>query len=246
MRRVVVDMAGGSTRFGIPINLALAFGVGAAFSVRSSDGNAFESDLPVIGIAIGMFIQEMVLVQILSRDANTGYEDRLLGNEVTPSRRRQFLFAPFFFCLVLGLVIAWVSPRPLDFIALVRVISVSVILTLCMDPLMGLHDKGPTALVGAGMAYVLVLQAGISGYPNIAEWLSQWMPYSASALLSTGVLTYLILSCRWTYYRLFCFEEMEDWHRAAIDTFIPFIALFAGALPNMYSFFALLFTGITN
>jgi len=232
-----------STRLGIPINLALAITIGIAFSVRSSESSAFESDLPVIGLAIGLFLQEMVLVQILSRDANSSFEERLLGHNITSSKRRQFLFVPFLFCFVLGLVISLVSPRALDVSALLRILSVSIILTLCIDPMMGLHDKGPTALVGAGLAYVLVLQAGVTGYPNAAVWLSNWLPNTASALISTGVLAYLVLSCRWTYYRLFCFEEMEDWHRAAIDTFIPFLIMFLGALPDFYSFLMLLFTG---
>jgi len=232
-----------SARLGIPINLALAIAIGIAFSVRSSESNAFESDLPVIGLAIGLFLQEMILVQILSRDANSSFEERLLGHNITSSKRRQFLFVPFLLCFVLGLVISLVSPRALDVSALLRILSVSIILTLCIDPMMGLHDKGPTALVGAGLAYVLVLQAGVTGYPNAAEWLSNWLPNTASALISTGVLAYLVLSCRWTYYRLFCFEEMEDWHRAAIDTFIPFLIMFLGALPDFYSFLMLLFTG---
>jgi hypothetical protein len=135
------------------------------------------------------------------------------------------------------------SPRDIDLPIIVRIISVSMILTLCLDPILGLSDKGPTQLIGAGLAYLFLLQQGISGYPNIADWLSERMPELASDLISTGVLTYLVLSCRWTYYKLFCFQEMEDWKKAAVDTLVPFLILFIGALPDTFRFITLLFTG---
>ena len=69
-------------------------------------------------------------------------------------------------------------------------------------------------------------------------------PNVAAEWLVIGVLAYLVLSCRWTYYRLFCYEEMEEWKRAAFDTFIPFLIMAIGALPDTIGFLELLFTGI--
>jgi len=234
-----------STRLGIPFNLAAALVVGIAFSVRSKGMTAFESDIPIIGIALVMLFQEGILVQWLSSDANSDFTNRLLDYDITDEKRFRYLVIPFTCCLLLGVLISYIVPRDILGIGLLRIVSVSLILTLCIDPLMGLKDKGPTAIVGAGLAYVLVLQAGVSGHANAAEWLSNFMPIMASELLSTSVLCYMILSCRWTYYRLFCFEEMEDWHRAAIDTFIPFMIMAVGAIPSTYAFFSLIFTGVS-
>tara|TARA_A100001037_G_C15051689_1_gene590426 strand:+ start:257 stop:973 length:717 start_codon:yes stop_codon:yes gene_type:complete len=232
-----------STRWGIPFNLACALIVGIAFSARNEGLGAFQSDIPIIGIALALLLQEIVLVQWLSRDANSDFTVRLLDYDITDSKRMKYLFIPFLCCLFFGIVLSLLVPREIFGMGFIRILSVSMILTLCIDPLMGLKDKGPTAIVGAGLAYVLVLQAGVSGHGNAAEWLSQYVPTMASELISTTVLCYMILSCRWTYYRLFCFEEMEDWKVAAIDTFIPFMVMTAGALPSLFEFFSLIFTG---
>ncbi len=232
-----------SRGLGIPFNLALAIMVGAAFSVQNSQGNAFQSDLAIIGVAVGLILQEAILVQILSREANSEFELRLLQHDVTKARRNFYLFVPFLVFSLMGLFVAIYSPRAIDIQVVVRIIAVSMIFTLCLDPILGLMDKGPTLLIGAGLAYLFLLQQGAFGYPNIADWLSQRMPSLASDLISTSVLTYLVLSCRWTYYKLFCFEEMEDWKKAAADTFVPFLILFMGALPDTFRFITLLFTG---
>ena len=232
-----------SSRLGIPFNLASALLVGAVFSVGSSEASAFEADITIIGIAIAMIAQEAILVQWLSKNANDDFTERLLDYEITDTKRIRYLLIPFMVCFGLGILISLLVPREIFGIGFLRIICVSVILALCFDPLMGLKDKGPTAIVGAGLAYIFVLHTGVYGHANAADWLSQFIPEMASDLISTGVLCYMILSCRWTYYRLFCFEEMESWHRAAIDTFIPFTILFIGSIPSTYAFLSLIFTG---
>ena len=232
-----------STNFGIPFNIGMAIIVGTVFSV-SGDSTALESDIPIIGIGIALILQEAILVQWLSRDANIEFEERLIGHNVSLSQRLKYIFLPFMALISLGLIILYLSERELELMSVLRVISVGVILGLCIDPLLGLSGKGPTAIVGAGLAYILVLQAGINGHERTADYLSEFMPNVAAEWLVIGVLAYLVLSCRWTYYRLFCYEEMEEWKRAAFDTFIPFLIMAIGALPDTIGFLELLFTGI--
>ena len=109
--------------------------------------------------------------------------------------------------------------------------------------MIGLKGKGPVALLGAGLAYIVVLNAGFSGHERTAEWLSEYISQLAGEGIVVGVLTYLVLSSRWTYYRLFCFEEMNDWKRSVFDTFIPFTFMAIGAAAEFYDFLLLLYTG---
>ena len=234
-----------SSRFGIPFNLAAAFTVGMVFSARNEDLGAFQSDIPMIGIALALLFQEIILVQWLSSEANSAFTERLLDYQITDAKRIKYLIIPFVCCLIFGIIISLLVPREIFGMGIIRILSVSLILTLCLDPLMGLKDKGLTAIIGAGLAYILVLQAGVNGHGNAADWLSQYLPQMASELISTGVLCYMILSCRWTYYRLFCFEESEDRAKAAIDSFIPFTIMTLSSLPALFSFLSLIFTGQT-
>ncbi len=231
-----------STGYGIPFNLFLATVVALTFAGTGSN-SVLSSDIPIIGIAIALIIQEIVLVQWLSRGANLQYEERLLGLQVSTQTRLKYLFLPFISLSILGLILYTISSRDFSLIGGVRVVCVSVILTLCLDPLIGLKGKGPVALLGAGLAYIVVLNAGFSGHERTAEWLSEYISQLAGEGIVVGVLTYLVLSSRWTYYRLFCFEEMNDWKRSVFDTFIPFTFMAIGAAAEFYDFLLLIYTG---
>lgn len=231
-----------SSRLGIPLNLTLAATVAAVFAGTYS-GSVLASDVPVTGIAIALLVQEAVLVQWLSRGANIEFEERLLGYRASNSSRAKFLLLPFGVLLLFGIVLFLLSDRPLDASGGVRILAVSMILVLCIDPLLGLIGKGPIALIGAGLAYVVVLNAGVSGHEHTAAWLSGYLPPIAGDGIVVGVLAYLVLSCRWTYYRLFCYEEMDEWSRAVADTLLPFTFLALGAMPETLAFLATLYVG---
>lgn len=231
-----------STGYAIPINLVLASIVAVVFT-GSHSGVVLESDIPLLGIAMALVIQEIILVQWLSATANVDYTKRLIGSQISVNKRLAYLTVPLLSISLLGTILFLLSEREVSLIAGLRIISVSVILTLCADPLFGLKDKGPVAILGAGLAYLVVLNAGVSGHQRTADFLQNYMPEVAGSALVVGVLCYLVLSCRWTYYRLFCFEEMYEWKRSVIDTFIPFAFMAIGATVQMYDFFSLLFTG---
>ena len=231
-----------STTYAIPINILLASLVAIVFS-GSNPGIVLESDIPFLGIALALIIQEIILVQWLSHAANVEYNKRLIGSQISLRKRIAYLTIPFLGISILGIILFLFSDRGFSLIAVLRILSVSIILTLCADPLIGLKDKGPVAILGAGLAYLVVLNAGVSGHQRTADFLQNHIPEVAGNALVVGVLCYLVLSCRWTYYRLFCFEEMYEWKRSVIDTFIPFAFMAIGATVQMYDFFSLLFTG---
>ena len=233
---------GNSTTYAIPINLVLATIVAAVFTGSKSE-IVLESDIPLLGIALALIIQEIILVQWLSSAANVDYTKRLVGSQISVNKRIAYLTVPFISIIIIGSLLFLISNREISFIAGLRILSVSIILTLCADPLIGLKDKGPVAILGAGLAYLVVLNAGVSGHQRTADFLEIYLPGVAGNALVVGVLCYLVLSCRWTYYRLFCFEEMYEWKRSVIDTFIPFAIMAIGATVQLFEFFSLLFTG---
>ncbi len=233
---------GNSTTYAIPINLVLAAIVAAVFTGSKSE-IVLESDIPLLGIALALIIQEILLVQWLSSAANVSYTKRLIGSQISVNKRIAYLTVPFISIIVIGILLFLISNREISFIAGLRILSVSIILTLCADPLIGLRHKGPVAILGAGLAYLVVLNAGVSGHQRTADFLEIYLPGVAGNALVVGVLCYLVLSCRWTYYRLFCFEEMYEWKRSVIDTFIPFAIMAIGATVQLFAFFTLLFTG---
>jgi hypothetical protein len=233
---------GNSTTYAIPINLVLAAIVAAVFTGSKSE-IVLESDIPLLGIALALIIQEILLVQWLSSAANVDYTKRLVGSQISVNKRIAYLTVPFISIIIIGSLLFLISNREISFIAGLRILSVSIILTLCADPLIGLKDKGPVAILGAGLAYLVVLNAGVSGHQRTADFLEIYLPGVAGNALVVGVLCYLVLSCRWTYYRLFCFEEMYEWKRSVIDTFIPFAIMAIGATVQLFEFFSLLFTG---
>jgi hypothetical protein len=231
-----------SSSLGIPINLGIATIIALIFT-GSKETSIFQSDIPIFGLALGVIIQEILLVQWLSRSANTLYEERLMGLDISTTKRYSMILMPVLLFIIVGFIIAHFATRALDFNLILRIIAVSSILALCLDPLIGLFDKGPVPLIGAGITYLIVLNASLTGYNTSAELLSYYIPEVASNGIVVFVLAYLLLSCRWTYYKLFCYEEMDDWKQSVIDTALPLVFLLIGISSKIVDLLNLLFTG---
>jgi ABC-type taurine transport system ATPase subunit len=75
-----------STGYAIPINLVLASIVAVVFT-GSHSGVVLESDIPLLGIAMALVIQEILLVQWLSATANVDYTKRLIGSQISVNKR---------------------------------------------------------------------------------------------------------------------------------------------------------------
>jgi hypothetical protein len=228
---------------GYVINIGLSMLVGLVFAGAQND-DVIRSDLPWWGFAGALLLQEALLVQWISRDKNTAFENRIIGPLAKHNVRLKFLAMPFVVALCIGLGLLVFSPRPMTIGGIARVACVAICLALCADPLIGLIDKPPVALLGAGLIYITLLYGAVSNYHSTTDALAEAIPVVASKGLVVGVFCYLILSSRWTYYQLFCYEEMDKWVRSALDVFIPFSLLGIGLLPTVVQTLQLLFLGM--
>ena len=55
---------------------------------------------------------------------------------------------------------------------------------------------------------------------------------------------YLLLSTRWTYYRLFCFNQMNDLWKAFADTGLPLVLVLLPYFPQFVDVLETIFLGI--
>jgi hypothetical protein len=137
----------------------------------------------------------------------------------------------FFF--VLGLVPLILSSRELEAVALVRLLCVAIILTLGIDPILGTLPKGDaTATVGALVIYAVVIHSGLSGYPELAIQLNSHINSFTAVTCSSIVLTYLLLSTRWTYIRNLCYRMADGWVEFALYIGIPLFIILQPEIPD--------------
>jgi len=228
---------------GIPFNIMVAVVVGVLVGWRAGVPTELIPDLMVFGLAAGFFIQELFLIQIMSNEANVQFQERLLKGETTGHNRRIVLLVPFISISILGLLILLFSERGFDTASILRIASVAFILTLGLDPLLGLADRGPLAIFGATLVYIIVIHAGISGYTELSESLYNVIGKFSAVAFSSAVLSYLLLSTRWTYYRLFCFNQIHEWRRVIIDTVIPLTIIVIPSIPQFISVISSAFVG---
>jgi hypothetical protein len=229
---------------GIPLNLAFAALVGLIIGFIEDIPSELIPDLMIFGLAIGFLAQEVILVQILSRDANLKFQERLLKGKTTPNNRAIVLFVPFISLFVLGLLILLVSDRDFNDISILRVASVAMIITFGLDPLLGLFERGLLAVFGASLVYFLIIHSGVNGYVELAESLHGKVGRFPAMFFASSVLTYLLLSTRWTYYRLFCFNQFDDLARVLLDTGLPLLIILLPSIPDFVKVLTWVYTGI--
>lgn len=231
-------------RYGIPINMGIAttIGIGVAFI-----GEGIELGIStgvLIGIMLGFFIQEGLLIQILSRDANIEFQHRILNGDISHKNRMTLLITPIMVLLILGMLLAILNNLATDSLTLVRILCVSAIIMFGVDPLFGLVDKGILAIFGAAVVYIIILQAGFDGYDNMAESIAPMVGDKFAFSAATSVIAYLLLSARWTYYRLFCFNQSEDLLRVFADTGLPLLVVILPYAPTFFRLLESIFLGI--
>ena len=231
-------------RIGIPLNFGIAVGVGALVAVLGEGIEHGISTGVLFGIFIGFLLQEIILVQILSREANINFQYRVLEGDITSTNRFILLIGPLGILLAIGFGLALFSGQTLDSSTIARVAFVSVIVMFGIDPLFGLVDKGVLAIFGATVVYIIILQAGFDGYGGITELIAPYMGSLGAISVASTVVTYLLLSTRWTYYRLFCFNQMNDLWKAFWDTGLPLVLVLTPYFPQFVKMLNLIFLGI--
>ena len=231
------------TKWGVPINLAIAFVIGF-FSANNSIENGMSiSDVLVYTLAIGMIIQEVVLVQILSIEANSEYQSRLFKGNVSTSKRLQMLLIPFILILLVGVISLYISERSVEIDSMLRVIAVSIIFTLGVDPLFGLTDRDYLAVFGAAVVYLLIIGSAIRGYENLVGLFDIAFGDFLSFSLTNVTFCYLILSIRWTYYRLFCFNQIEEPTHIMLESLVPVLIILVPSLPDLFDVVKMIYSG---
>ena len=221
-------------KLGIPLNIGIALTVGFLVAVLGEGIEHGISTGVLFGICIGFLIQEVILVQILSREANINFQHRVLNGEVTSANRSILLFGPLCILLTIGFGLAILNGQILDGGTIARVILVSAIIMFGVDPLFGLADKGVLAIFGAAVVYIIILQAGFDGYGQMADTISPMLGSLGAISVASAVVTYLLLSARWTYYRLFCFNQMNNLWKAFDDTGLPYFPAFVEVLEKIF------------
>ena len=231
-------------RVGIPINIAVAATIGLAVGVLGEGIEYGLSTGVLLGIMLGFMVQEALLVQLLSREANIKFQYRILQGEVNKKNRLMMLFGPIGILLLLGFSLAFMNDAFSDRATIIRVICVSLIIMFGIDPLFGLVDRGVLAVFGAAVVYIIILQAGFDGYDNLVNAISPMIGDAFAFSVATSVVTYLLLSTRWTYYRLFCFNQSEDMMKAFADTGLPLLIVMLPHFPSFVGILEKMFLGL--
>ena len=130
---------------GQAINLGIGVGVGIGVGLLEEVPIDMVPDTLIFGLAIGLVLQEIFLVQWSGRPGGKYAKEM---EEFTNSMLGVVDSKPFWlggilaFFFVMGLIPLFLSSRDLEAVALIRLLCVAVILTLGIDPILGTLPKG--------------------------------------------------------------------------------------------------------
>lgn len=155
-----------------------------------------------------------------------------------------WLIGIFLIFFVLGLIPLLISDKDIELVSIIRIFCVSVILTLGVDPILGtLPKRDGTTTVGAFVIYGLVIHSGLSGYPELALELNNYISSFSAVTCSSIVLTYLLLSTRWAYIRNLCYLMADGWESFTPRIGIPLLIILAPEIPNFLEIVAKIYLG---
>ena len=230
------------------INLGIGVGVGIGVGIFENVPIDMVPDSLIIGLAIGLMVQEIILVQWSGRPGGKYSKEMeeftrsMLGVVDSKIFWLSGIFTIFF---LLGLIPLIISPRELDVSALARLFCVAIILTLGVDPILGTLPKGDaTATIGALVIYTVVIHSGLSGYPDLAIQLNSHIGSFTAVTCSSIVLTYLLLSTRWTYIRNLCYRMADGWFEFTLYIGIPLFIILQPEIPDFIDMFYRIYIGV--
>ncbi|MAK78555.1 MAG: hypothetical protein CL992_04720 [Euryarchaeota archaeon] len=245
------------TNLTIPVNLMVSVAVGLTVGSVEDVPISWMPDILAVSLAFGFILQEIFLVQRTSWPSRKGtfwmgtgeYEmeakkyEEMLRAKFSPDsfssrrfsgwERRAVYILPFATIFSIGMVLLMFSDRDLGMMSVARVLSVTVILVLGMEPILGTLDQRPIATIGAAVIYGLAVYLGFTGYPHLALDLEARIGSFSSLACSAGALSYLLLSARWSYYKAFCYNEMDDWLDFCLKPGIPLIFILYPQFPEI-------------
>ncbi len=228
---------------GIVVNLGIAVIIGTILGFFNTGLESGISNGLMIGLTVAFFLQEGVLIQYLSREANVQFQEQLLKGEINTANRMMMLFLPPILLILLGFLLAFFSTNNIDFTMAVRICCVALIINFGIDPLYGLYERGILAVFGASVVYLLILQAGFSGSGEIPIIISPIVGIIPAISITSTIVIYLLLSTRWTYYRLFCFNQDDNLARVFVDTGLPLLLVLIPYIPKFISILGYIYLG---
>ena len=218
------------------VNLAIAVFVGLAVGVFEEVPIDMVPDTLIFGLAFGLVAQETFLVQWTGKPGGTyekqmeEFTNSMLGVVDSKAFWLVGILVGFF---VMGMIPLLLSQREVDLASIARILSVAVVLTLGVDPILGTLPKGDaTATVGALVIYAVVIHSGMSGYPDLAVQLNSYIGSFSAVTSSSIVLTYLLLSTRWTYIRNICYRMADGWIEFVLYIGIPLFIILQPEIPE--------------
>ena len=218
------------------INLTIGVIVGVGVGLFEDVPIDMVPDILVFGLALGLILQEIFLVQRTGRPGGRYAKEMedFTNKMLLINKSKWFwLFGIFTIFFILGLIPLLFSSRELGFPSLLRLICVAIILTLGVDPILGtLPKKDATATVGSLVIYVVVIHSGLSGYPDLAIQLNSYIGSFSAVTCSSIVLTYLLLSTRWTYIRNLCYRMADGWLEFVIYIGLPLFVILQPEIPE--------------
>jgi hypothetical protein len=231
----------------MPINLIISIVIGLLVGFIEEVPINLIPDALIFTLAVGMIVQEIWLVQWQGRMGGA-YEKEL--RDYT-NRMLQFfdnkifwIIGIFIIFFTLGLIPLLISNEEATIISISRILCVSVILTLGIDPILGtLPKKDGTTTVGALVIYGVVIHSGLSGYPALAVELNNYLSSFSAVTCSSIVLTYLLLSTRWAYIRNLCYLMADGWESFTPRIGIPLLIILAPEVPSFLEIVSRIYIG---
>ena len=252
----------------IPINVVISLIIGLAVGLIEDVPIKYMPDVLVISLAGGFFLQEILLVQRTAwPETNKWYsigtgeyeneaeeyekmlkskfsKDRLHPSRFMGWERKAFYFLPIIIIFTFGIILLFISDRDINFISVARILSISLILVLGLEPIMGTLNQKPIATVGATFIYGVAIYLGLSGFPELALDLETRIGPFYSLACSAGALSYLLLSARWSYYLAFCYNKMDEWRDICIKSGLPLLFILYPQFPDYLETITRIFVGI--
>jgi hypothetical protein len=183
-----------------------------------------------------LIIQELFLMQYAFKEENMDFTRRIHSHlfNLTPSSMWKGKLLVVTSIIAISLLISVyliISGIQFTTMIVIRTLLLSISLTLILDPLIGLLDKGGIDIAIGCFTYIVLIIFGYSGLNNILVILNT-SEYWYLAALGIALFTFFILRLRWAYYKLFCYEDEDHLLMLVISVVIPITILILPMVPE--------------
>ena len=187
-------------------------------------------------ITVILIIQELFLMQYAFKEENMAFTRRIHSHlfNLTPSSMWKGKLLVVTSCIAIFLLISVysiISGYQFTTMIVIRTLLLSISITLILDPLLGLLDKGGIEFAIGCFTYIVLIIFGYSGLNNLLVILNT-SEYWYLAALGIALFTFFILRLRWAYYKLFCYEDKDHLMMLVLSVVIPITILILPMVPE--------------